>query len=235
MRLTVGPLPAAVYWRRRAFVLCAALVGVLVIFYSFSGGSPADAGLHTSPTNSPTPHGGSDPSPTILTPVTGKPPTTAAASPTGSAFVLPTTGDGGGPTGTGLTGPCRDTELIVIASASATQVRSGNGLDVTIKFRNDSQRTCSRDIGADMQELRILAGKIIVWSSDDCNANHGHDTESFAPGQEIKFTLHWSGRYSRGGTGATLCAAPPVAQPGEYDLFGRLDSQLSAAFSFTVT
>jgi hypothetical protein len=226
MRLTVGPLPAAVYWRRRVFVLCAVLIGGMVVFYSFSGGSPADAGLRPTPSGTHTTHP-TDPSPTILTPVTGRPPTTAAASPTGSAFTLPTTGGG-------LTGPCRDDELIVIASASATQVRAGSGLDVTIKFRNTSQRTCARDIGADMQELRILAGKNIVWSSDDCNANHGHDTESFAPGQEIKFTLRWNGRFSRGGTGATLCGAPPVAQPGDYELFGRLDTQLSAGFPFTI-
>ncbi|MFI5932498.1 adhesin [Actinoplanes sp. NPDC051494] len=38
MRSTVGPLPSAVYWRRRAVVLGALLLGVIVLFVSCSGG-----------------------------------------------------------------------------------------------------------------------------------------------------------------------------------------------------
>src|SRR5262245_57141494 len=37
MRTTVGPLPPAVYWRRRAVVLGAALLGIIVLFVSCSG------------------------------------------------------------------------------------------------------------------------------------------------------------------------------------------------------
>ena len=39
MRLTVGPLPSAVYWRRRAVVLGALLLLVIVLVYSCSGWS----------------------------------------------------------------------------------------------------------------------------------------------------------------------------------------------------
>jgi hypothetical protein len=38
MRATVGPLPSAVYWRRRAVVLGAVLLGIIVLFVSCSGG-----------------------------------------------------------------------------------------------------------------------------------------------------------------------------------------------------
>ena len=37
MRLTVGPLPPAVYWRRRAVVLGALLLVVIVLFVSCCG------------------------------------------------------------------------------------------------------------------------------------------------------------------------------------------------------
>src|SRR5262249_25583714 len=43
MRLTVGPLPAAVYWRRRAAVLGGLLVIVLLIVYSCAGSTPSSA------------------------------------------------------------------------------------------------------------------------------------------------------------------------------------------------
>ncbi len=64
---------------------------------------------------------------------------------------------------------------------------------MTIKLKNVSSRTCTRDIGADMQELRLVQGTTIVWSSDDCNANTGHDNTSFAPGKEMSFTLTLDG------------------------------------------
>ena len=37
MRLTVGPLPPAVYWRRRAVVLGAGLLFLIVLLYSCTG------------------------------------------------------------------------------------------------------------------------------------------------------------------------------------------------------
>src|SRR3954454_10773812 len=65
MRSTVGPLPAAVYWRRRAVVLGAALLGIIVLFVSCSGGddnkgSPRDkAASSSSSLHTPAPAGNS--------------------------------------------------------------------------------------------------------------------------------------------------------------------------------
>ncbi|WP_189080985.1 adhesin [Mangrovihabitans endophyticus] len=42
MRATVGPLPPAVYWRRRAIVLGAVLLGVIVLFVACTGGDDDD-------------------------------------------------------------------------------------------------------------------------------------------------------------------------------------------------
>ena len=42
MRLTVGPLPAAVYWRRRAVVLVG--LAILVLIVSYACGGPASSG-----------------------------------------------------------------------------------------------------------------------------------------------------------------------------------------------
>src|SRR2546427_6332927 len=70
MNLTVGPLPPAVYWRRRAIVAGALLVLVLLVSYACSGsdGSTAAGQQPTGPsTNSPSP----DPSTSLLTPIIG--------------------------------------------------------------------------------------------------------------------------------------------------------------------
>ena len=43
MRLTVGSLPASVYWRRRALVLGVLLLAVIVLWTSCSGSPRSDA------------------------------------------------------------------------------------------------------------------------------------------------------------------------------------------------
>jgi hypothetical protein len=217
MRLTVGPLPAAVYWRRRAVVLVGLAMVVLVISYA-CGGPDTVAGAKGSPTPAPS---SASAAPTLLHPV-------IATTPPATAFTLPATS---------VTGPCTDSEIALVAKAGATEVIGGTALDVTIQIRNISGRTCPRDIGADMQELRLVdATATVMWSSDDCNPNRGHDLHSFAPGKQVSYTLTWSGRRSRTGTGDRTCgptAPAPVA--GAYQLVARLDQKLSAPFSVRIT
>ncbi len=217
MRLTVGPLPAAVYWRRRGVVLIGLGMIVLVISYACGGAGGSTAGAGTQP-----PMTSSQPTPTttLLRPVV------PTASPKPTAFTLPTTA---------ATGPCADAEVEVTALAAAAEVQVGQPVDFTIKIKNVSGRTCSRDIGADMQELRLTDGSVVIWSSDDCSPNKGHDVRSFGAGREVSFTLRWTGRRSRTGAGATTCvanASPPA--PSMYQLVARLDLKYSAPFPLQV-
>jgi hypothetical protein len=218
MRLTVGPLPAAVYWRRRAVVLLGIAMVVLVIAYACGSGESPIAGAGTQPTATATPT--PTPTPTLLRS------TTATPRATQSPFTLPVVGG---------KGPCADAELQVTATAAASTVQRGQPVDVTIRIKNLSQRTCARDIGADMQELRLLDGSTLVWSSDDCNANKGRNMHSFAPGRQVSYTLTWNGRRSRTGVGEKTCVTgAPTPEPAVYQLVARLDQQLSAPFSLRV-
>lgn len=219
MRLTVGPLPAAVYWRRRAVVLVGFIIVALIIFYSCGDALSSNAGAQPSvtPSASSAPSTTTDqPRPTTRTPT---------PTPTPTAFTLPTA--------TAASGPCTDAEISVTVKASAPQVTRGSTVDLTITLTNTSTRTCSRDVGADVQELRVLDGAAIVWSSDDCNANTGTDVRSFGPGKGVSFTRTWDGRYSRTAAGK-ICANAPALEPREYQLVGRLSQKLSEPFSLRV-
>src|ERR1044072_3056856 len=58
MRTTVSPLPSAVYWRRRAVVLGAVLLGIIVLFVSCSGddkNDKRDPGAQSSQPGAPPP------------------------------------------------------------------------------------------------------------------------------------------------------------------------------------
>lgn len=236
MRLTVGPLPAAVYWRRRAVVLTAVAIVVLILFYSCSGsggGKPTGAGATTATTSAAPAETGQ-----VLTP-TIEPSATASPPPATSAFVLPTSNAGGGDDGTdeaGQSGNCSDTEMVVTATPASGKAQAGAPVDFTIRFRNSGKRTCNRDIGADAQELRLMDGQTVIWSSDDCNARHGSDVRKFGPDEAVSFTLTWNGKRSRDATGAKVCAdstkAPDI---GAYQLVGRLNTAYSSPAGLRLT
>jgi hypothetical protein len=86
-----------------------------------------------------------------------------------------------------------------------------------------SNRSCTRDLGADAQELYLHdSTKTKVWSSDACDPRHGNDVRTFGPGIETEFWNLWDGTVTSGG-----CAnrkPPPV---GKYELVARLATKLS--------
>jgi hypothetical protein len=217
MRLTVGPLPAAVYWRRRGVVLVGLAMIVLIVFYVFSG-PDGSANTNAAPTSSAS---GSTPAPTSAAPRTTTP------SPSASAFTLPVAG---------ATGPCTDAEMEVIAGASVAETSRSDTDTVVfaIKIKNVSSRTCVRDIGADVQELLLKDGATTIWSSDDCSANHGQDLKEFTPGFEVSYSRLWTGYYSRGGNNTVDCNLTLVPDAKVYQLFARLDQKLSAPVSLTI-
>jgi hypothetical protein len=239
MRLTVGPLPPAVYWRRRAVVLGALLIVVLALFYTFGGTPKAPAGKQTTMDSTSPAAATPDTTPTVLTPIItdNKPHQDPDDDAPPTAFTLPTNGPAS-PTAAAqapASGPCADAEILVTASPASSKVPAGKPVDLTIKFRNVGKRSCNRDIGADAQELRLIDGEKVIWSSDDCNARHGSDVRKFAPDDTVAFTLTWNGRRSRSGTGATNCTTAPVPAIGTYALIGRLEGATSPPVALRLT
>lgn len=240
MRLTVGPLPPAVYWRRRAVVLGAGLLFLIVLLYSCSDPGRNTGGTQT-PKVSPTASASAlqpSPSGSALTPQTGAP--SATPGDTGGGAVGPA-GGGSAPTLAPVgpaapavdDGTCTDAEILVTAVALPSTAQRGTVVDLQLKIKNKSQRTCSRDVGADLQELFIKSGAAKVWSSDTCGTGKGSDVQSFTPGFERLYELGWNGRDT------TRCAnglaAGPYAPAGTYEVFARVGTKLSEPVKLTIT
>ena len=221
MRLTVGPLPAAVYWRRRAVVLVGLAIAVLIVSYACGGPSSSGA-QNTAATNSADPTTTSSEPPHPFVPTSSPTP-----SPTPTAFSLVTSA---------ASGPCTDDEIELTATADTATVEAGKAVKVTLKIKNISDRTCTRDVGATPQELRLQDTSGIVWSSDDCpgSGSAGSDIRSYPPGKQDTFTVTWNGLRSRSGTGAPLCTGAVSPQVGVYDLVARLDKKFSSPFSLKI-
>jgi hypothetical protein len=248
MRATVGPLPSAVYWRRRAVVLGAALLGIIVLFVSCSGGDDNKKanpqGKSASSSSSlPTPGPGGSSSPDDEPSFVDNPPAGGPSLPdpaqvqsqqpgssVGPGAGTSTTGTGQTGTNTNVTAPadgsCADNELSIVPVPSATTIRrSAPAVDLTLKIKNIGNRTCSRDVGSDPQELYLSQGAQVYWSSDKCSPAGGHDVRQFAPGAERDYRITWNGRQSN--SCAAGAAAGPVPPPGQFQLRGRLGTMVS--------
>ena len=240
-------------------VLGALLLGVIVLFVSCSGGDDKDSNRGkgassqaplTPPSASVTPE--DEPSFTDPGPGAGNPSlpdpgeltaSGAGANPSASAGAGADPADGtqggaqGGTTDTNVTaasaGTCTDAEMSVTPVPAATTIRRGAPVAVRLKIKNISARTCTRDVGADLQELYIGQGAGRVWSSDTCSTVKGSEVHSFPPNGEREYNVTWNGRQANKCTAGLAAGTAPAA--GQYEMRFRLGAKVSAPVGLTIT
>ncbi|MFF0121569.1 hypothetical protein ACFYP0_20535 [Micromonospora arida] len=234
MRLTVGPLPPAVYWRRRAVVLGAGFLFLIVLLYSCTGsGRSGDKEPKAGGSPSAATPGPAGP---VLTPQTGGPSSSASAdsgATSPSPAITSNTPPLGAAAGSEDDGTCTDGEISVVSSASPTSVQRGAVVQLQLKIKNTSDRTCSRNVGADLQEIFIKSGAEKIWSSDTCGKVQGSDVVSFTPNIERSYQVPWNGRDTSRCDGAL--AGGPFPPVGSYQVFARVGTKLSDPVKLTVT
>ena len=241
MRLTVGPLPAAVYWRRRAAVVL--VVGLIVTAFAVTcgrrGGSPTPGAISSAGTTAPTTTSATDtglsPSPTGSALPTGidEP---GAGSPTGEAERP----DTAGPPEPGADAPpvvatveCTDDELLLTAAASPTPARYGGSVTLMLIVRNTGDHPCFRDVGSAAQELQVRQDGALVWSSDSCGQPHTSDVRAFGPNIESRFWRTWNTYRMVPHECETPPGATPAA-PGTYLVVARLGTKVSEPRGFEI-
>ena len=209
----VGPEESVVYWRRRLIIGLAALVTLIVVIRSFTGGadpegaaasgSPATTTVVTSsePTSTPS----ADVSPTVLQPT-----------------VQPTVPDV-------AEGECSDadTSIRVVVDRETTAV--GEGVHINMIVKNISAKTCKRDVGSGANEVTVISGPALIWSTDHCNPSSEKDLVELAPGQEWSVNVVWIGKQTAKG-----CKVRNMAEPGAYWAHGRNSSLNSDGVRFVV-
>jgi hypothetical protein len=224
----VGPLPASVYWRRRAVAFAAVVVVLLVGRAVLPGGDDGPRNTAAA-VGSPTPDAGT-PSSLAATPPAGDrggsggggpaATTTAASSPTPASTPPPPPQ------------PCPDQalQLRVVPERPAYPVGEQPVLDLVV--RNISAVACMRDLGAAYQEVLLYDGhNRRLWSSNDCYPGGSKDPQVLGPGDSASFSVTWSGLSSR-----PKCAGERVRVPaGGYALVGRLGTLVSARSPIRLT
>ena len=208
----VGPEEPVVYWRRRLVLALAALVTLIVLIRSFTGGEdPVPAAALTAPSAeavaaTPLPSGAIvSPTPAILQPT---------AQPT-----VPAVADG----------ECSDADTSIKVEIDRETTAVGEGLHVNMVVKNISAVTCKRDVGSGANEITVISGPALIWSTDHCNPNTDKDLVELAPGQEWNVKVVWIGKQT-----ATGCKVTNMADPGAYWAHGRNGSLNSAGAKFVV-
>jgi hypothetical protein len=234
MNLTVGPLPPAVYWRRRAIVLGGLLVVILLGFYA-CGGSGTPAGGKT---NATALHASTVPR------LSTSPPASVGASPSDALPSGPASASGE-PTASGAAGgipECADRDIkvwpeIAPTDPSMDRLQYGGTFDIKLNIRNNSAHACTRDVGTVAEELYIMRGKTQIWSSDKCDRDKAvgkpHDMRTFQPNVQIYAELKWSSFDIT--TNDCTKGSQPAAVSKDYQLFARLGTKLSAPVKFEIT
>jgi hypothetical protein len=226
----VGPLPASVYWRRRALAF-AGVVALLLLFWAVLPG------------------GGGDDRPRDSAAAAGSPsPTEPAAAPTSvdPSGLTASAAPGGGPGPAGDGGPavpatstaaptpkptpkpatpkaCADSELRLTVAPARPAYVVGQAPVLRLQIRNVGTLSCIRDLGAALQEVLLYRGSQRLWSSNDCYPDDTHDVQVLRPGAQETFSVTWSGLGSR-----PKCAgARTRIGAGGYALVARLGTLVS--------
>lgn len=131
---------------------------------------------------------------------------------------------------------CTDAELLVTAVPGKTTLPRGTELFIKLLIKNTSSRSCTRDVGPDQQELYIKVGTEVVFSSDHCDGPTGSDLRTFPPQHERSVDVFWNGK-SSSSCSTTQKRTPdgPVPAAGEYQLFGRVGTDLSEPVTLKLT
>jgi len=127
---------------------------------------------------------------------------------------------------------CADADMSVAAAPAAPVFQVGDKPRLLLTITNTGSRTCRRDVSGVLQIFTVFGSDgTRVWSTTDCFPGAGAEVRELTPGQQVQFTIKWSGTTSSPG-----CASPRALAPaGNYTLVGQLGKLASPPAQFTIT
>lgn len=225
----VGPKPATVYWRRRAIFAVLLLLTLYVISRSVFGGSDSSGAPIASPSKSSAVAKSQSASPTTKPSVSATP--EVSDSPNEEVIVDPITQQSPSPiaTKTQPPGTCTDDEVSVKVSIKKRVVKVGAGLDINMSVKNITDHPCKRDVGSGANEITVISGPALVWSTDHCGAGTESNYIDLVPGQTWSVHVLWNGKLS-----APNCQVLATAKYGAYWAHARNGAVISDGARFVI-
>jgi hypothetical protein len=225
-----GPLPASVYWRRRAVAAGASVLAVVVLAWIIGNvvGTADDQPVQdaddlAAPSSPPAPSG-----PEADSSTSEVPSTTASSTPAPTPPAAPSTTAPPGPPKT-----CPDSVMRVEARVGAGRYRVGGRPLLRLVVVNGGKVACVRDVSRKLRELLIFSGdgRTRLWSSNDCYRPPGEERRLLPPGEPMVFELTWAGRTSAPGCPVRRTTVPA----GSYRVIGKLGGLAGAPIPLVLT
>lgn len=213
-----GPLPAAVYWRRRVVILIILLIILLVLVTQCvggSGGTPTARSARATPTVAHPRHStpASSPSPSRAPSAASSSPASAAAS---ANATVPA---------------CADSDLSITVATDQKSYSAGDDVTITLTVQNVGSAACMRDLGQAALDVHVVSGSDRVWAKADCRPGGGSDPTTLAPKDAISYRVVWGQVRSAPG----CPSAASSADPGTYRAYGYVgDVRSDSAAVFTI-
>jgi hypothetical protein len=219
-----GPLPPAIYWRRRVLAVAASVVAVVLLAWII--GQLVD-GTEEQPVQDASARASQPPSsrPSAPSSSPGAPSSTAAPAP---VVAIPAP-----PLPSQPPQACPDAVIAVLAQTDQPGYRVGQRPLLRLVIANSGQVACLRDVSRSLRELVITTpdGAKRLWSSNDCFSPPGGDTRLIQPGEQLTFTVTWAGRTSAPGCPSRRRTVPA----GSYLVTGKLGALAGAPVPILLT
>jgi len=177
----VGPLPAAIYWRRRSLAVAAvAAVIAVVLGGAMIGDGPA---LDDVPAPEPVAQAQDGPAEPVVAPPVAEP-----SAPT-----------------------CTNDMIDVAAEIDRSEHRVGQQPVLRLVVTNVTAQPCLRDLDPARQEIVVWGQDLTtrLWSSNDCGNPSTPDPRTLQPNQPLGFRVPWTGRTTTPGCGQERTIVPP--------------------------
>lgn len=218
----VGPEPVQTYWVRRALLLLAAIVALvlaIVVLVNLSransanasapGGAPAVVPAQAStPASASAPDEASAPTSSLATPGPARTPSAT----TGRADSATRPGSTAGVTANRTASlPCDPTTLrSTLTGQRAVKVDHATTFDLSLI--NGSAANCRVVVDSSVVELKIYSGSDRIWSSQDCAKVVPTKVAVLRSQDAVAWKMAWNGRRS-----APRCQSrPEIPRPGTY-------------------
>lgn len=202
----IGPKDPKVYWVRR-LVLLGALTSTLILIFSIIN-RPIDAQVNEDNQ--------------IAAPIEE---VAATAEPTETILTTPVATPE--PT---IVNSCLDDQIAITVLVSSQTPKVLEGLRITMSITNVSTQICQRDVGSGANEITIVSGPALIWSTDFCNPSAAEDIRTLQPNQKVSVVASWDGMQT-----LKDCVKLDKATAGAYWAYSRNDTKNSEGARFVIT
>lgn len=199
-----GPEAAQTYWLRRVLVLLALMILVLVSVGV--AGASMGATRQTAPPRvaaaDPTPSPSA--TPTASTSARAANPSATSSAPTAARSASPSPSSSASRSGSAavVTPNCARKDLKTTLTGKQ-MLKLSRPAAFTVTVRNDSDETCRVSLARTDFELKVTAGKKLLWSSRSCNTATFVVAAKLDLDQSMSWAMLWDGRGTVAG-----CALP---------------------------